>query len=140
MVDMKYKNTVISGDFNFQEINWETWTVNKGEIHPAVHFVEGIRDNFLCQHIDSFTRFREGQDPSCLDVLFTDTEEIGDKLGTSDHVSIVFDVLCKSEEMIPNNKGLIFIRQITDQFANIYKMLSGMKCQTWTQGTLGISL
>ena len=61
-VDMKYKNTVIIGDFNFPEINWETWTVNKSETHPAFHFVEGVRANFLYQHIDSFTRYREGQD------------------------------------------------------------------------------
>ena len=60
-------------------------------------------DNFLCKHIDSFTRFREGQDPSCLDLLFTDKVEmidsikIGDKSGGSDHVSIGFDVLCKFE-------------------------------------------
>ena len=65
--------------------------------------MECIRDNYLCQHIDSFTRFREDQDPSCLDLLFTDKEEIidnikvGDKLGASDHASIIFDVLCKPE-------------------------------------------
>ena len=109
-VDMKYKNTVIIGDFNFPEINWETWTVNKSETHPAFHFVEGVSDNFLYQHIDSFTRYREGQDPSYLDLLFTDKEEIidnikiGDKLGASDHVSIVFDVLCKFERNEPQQQ------------------------------------
>ena len=47
----------------------------------------------LSQHIDLYTRFREGQDPFCLDILFTEEEEItdsikiGDKLGGSDHVS-----------------------------------------------------
>ena len=143
---MIYKNTVIMGDFNFPEINCETWTVNKSETHPAFHFVEGIRDNFLCQHIDSFTGLREGQDPSCLDLLFTDKEEIidnikiGDKLGASDHVSIVLMNCVILKEMNTNNKGLIFIRQTTDQFAHIYKTLSGMKCQTWTQRILGISL
>ena len=102
-IEMKYNSTVVIGDFNFREINWETWTVNRNETHPASHFVECIRDNFLCQHIDSFTRYREGQDPSCLDLLFTDKEniidnvKIGDKLGASDHASIIFDVLCTFE-------------------------------------------
>ena len=79
-VDMIYKYTVIIGDFNFPEINCETWTINKSETHLAFYFVEGIRDNFLCQHIDSFTRFREGQDPSCLNLIFTDKEEIIDSI------------------------------------------------------------
>ena len=108
-VELKYKSTVILGDFNFPEINWDTWTVNKSETHPAFHFVECIRDNFLYQHTDSYTRFREGQDPSCLDLVLTDKEEIiedlkiGDKLGASDHASIVFDVLCDIERNDPQN-------------------------------------
>ena len=47
------------------------------------------------------TRFRDGrQDPSCLDLVLTDKEEIiedlkiGDKLGASDHASIIFDIIC----------------------------------------------
>ena len=102
-VDIKYKNTVIIGDFNFLKIYCETLTVNKSETNPVFHFVEGIRDNFLCQYIDSFKRFRDGQDPSCFDLLFTDKDEIidnikiGDTLGANGHVSIVFDVLCKFE-------------------------------------------
>ena len=49
-VDMKYKNTVIIGDFNSPEINSETWTVNKSETHPAFHFVEGVRSTHRLIH------------------------------------------------------------------------------------------
>ena len=52
-VEMKYKNTVVIGDFNFLEINWETWSVNRSETHPAFRFIECAGDNFLCQHIGS---------------------------------------------------------------------------------------
>ena len=57
---------------------------------------ECIRDNFLYKHPDSFTRFRERQDPCCLDLVLTDKEIIedlkkGDKLGASDHASNIFD-------------------------------------------------
>ena len=62
-----------------------------------------------------------------------DNIKIGDKLGASDHVSIVLMYCVNLKEMNPNNKGMIFIRQTTDQFANIYKMFSGMR-------VLGISL
>ena len=41
-----YTSTVILGDFNFQEIDWNTWRVSKNENHPAFHFIECIRDNF----------------------------------------------------------------------------------------------
>ena len=71
--------------------------------------MEGVRDNFLYKLIDSFTRYREGQDPSCLDLIFTDKEiikniKIGDKLGASDHARIVFDVLCKFERNEPQQQ------------------------------------
>lgn len=102
-VELDYKNTIIVGDFNFPEVNWDSWTVNRNENHVSFHFVECIRDNYLFQHVDFNTRYREGQDPSCLDLLLTDNENIienlqfGDKLGASDHVSIIFNVLCNVE-------------------------------------------
>ena len=83
-IDLKYTSTVILGDFNFPEIDWNTWAVSKNENHPAFHFIECIRDNFLYQHSDSFTRFREGQDPSCLDPVLTDKEEIIEDLKIGD--------------------------------------------------------
>ena len=38
-IDLKYKSTVILGDFNFPEIDWNTWTASKNENHPAFHFI-----------------------------------------------------------------------------------------------------
>ena len=109
-VGVKYKNSVIIGDFNFPDIVWDTLTVNTSETRPAFHFIENLRDNILSQHISSNTRFRDGQDSSCLDLLLTDKKElienikIGDKLGASDHASIIFDVLCdfQPEQQRPN--------------------------------------
>ena len=91
---------MIVGDFNFPEIDWSNWTVNASENHVSFHFVECLRDNFLSQHVQSNTRYRFGQNPSCLDLVITDDKNIlenlkfGDKLGASDHVSITFDVQC----------------------------------------------
>lgn len=99
-VDLGHKHFVMIGDFNFPDIDWRTWTVNGGEGNLAFQFVECIRDNFLFQHILEDTRYRMGQLSSCLDLLFTNSEDIienlsfGDKLGASDHVSVTFDVKC----------------------------------------------
>ena len=69
---MGYKYTFIGGNFNFPEMNWDTWTVNRGETHPAFYFVECIRDNYLFQNIQTNTRYTHGQVLGCLDLLLTD--------------------------------------------------------------------
>ena len=136
-VELKYTSTVILGDFNFPEIDWSTWTVSKSETHPAFHFVECIRDNFLYQHTDSYTRFREGQDPSCLDLVLSDKEEviedlkIGDKLGTSDHASITFDIVCDIQRSEPQYERPNFYKadyvSIKDYLQNVdWSEMSGM--------------
>ena len=97
-----FKHTVIVGDFNFPDINWGSWTVNSSETQPAFKFIECLRDNFLFQHVQSNTRHRFGQEPSCLDLILSDKEEIienlkiGDKLGASDHNCIIFNIACQS--------------------------------------------
>ena len=111
----------------------------------SIQFCGGYKGHFYV-NTDSFTQLRDSQDPSCPDLFFTVKEEfidsinIGKKLGTSDHASIVFDVLCKFERNEVQQQRPGFLRQTTDQFTSIYEMLSGIKCQTWTQRTLGISL
>ena len=104
-VNQDYEYTVIAGDFNFPEVDWEQWTVNTNENHSSFHFVECLRDNFLFQHVKENTRFREGQNPSCLDLIITDVEEVidniqfGDKLGASDHISIFFNLKCTTDNV-----------------------------------------
>ncbi|WAR24441.1 hypothetical protein MAR_038110, partial [Mya arenaria] len=71
---LTFDHLVILGDFNFPEIDWSTWTVHRNETHPAFSFVECLRDNFLNQHVQGVTRYRQGQDPSCLDLLLTDNQ------------------------------------------------------------------
>ena len=86
-MELKYKHTIIMGDFNFPEINWDSWSVNRSGTHPSFQFIECLRDNCFAQHVNSFTRYREGYDPSCLDLIQTEGDVIienlqfGDKLG-----------------------------------------------------------
>lgn len=97
---LNYEHLVVLGDFNFPEIDWDSWTVNRNENHPSFSFIECLRDNFLTQHVNFYTRYRDGQDPSCLDLLLSDNltqiegMKINGKLGLSDHISFTFKLLC----------------------------------------------
>ncbi|WAR18737.1 YWV1-like protein, partial [Mya arenaria] len=101
--NLNYKKLMILGDFNFPEIDWSDWTVNKSETHPSFLFLECIRDNFLAQHVDNFTRYRDGQEPSCLDLIFTDNLSVVEdikycnSLGASDHIGMIFKLPCEIE-------------------------------------------
>ena len=113
---MNFDHLVILGDFNFPEIDWSTWTVNKNETHPSFLFVECLRDNYLGQHINDFTRYRQGQDPSCLDLLLTDNQtevenlSLNGELGASDHVSVFFEFPCKVNKITDQSNRLNFFK------------------------------
>ncbi|MEW8547739.1 MAG: hypothetical protein AB2693_29880, partial [Candidatus Thiodiazotropha sp.] len=62
-----------------------------------------IRDCFLFQHVKQPARFRTGQEPSILDLVFTNEENMIDNieyfsgLGKSDHLVLYFNFLCYTE-------------------------------------------
>ena len=96
-------HVLIMGDFNFPEINWEANMSQTTEHHRASKFLESTCDAFLYQHVTSPTRYREGQNPSTLDLIFTNEEgmvmdlwELG-KLGNSDHVTLSFNFQCNTQ-------------------------------------------
>ena len=91
---------IICGDFNLKEIDWERHQVHVTEDHPASLLLECVDDNFLIQHVTENTRFREGQASNLLDLVFTDRDDNVTRLdyempfGRSDHVCLMFEVLC----------------------------------------------
>ena len=89
--------TVIGlGDFNYRDINWQTWTTPHYEGSKEAIFIETIRDCFLHQHIHESTRSRGNDETSLIDLIFTDeTMQVSDivyqaTLGKSDHSVISF--------------------------------------------------
>ncbi|XP_069134268.1 uncharacterized protein [Argopecten irradians] len=90
------KHILITGDFNFPEINWTDWTTCTSENHISTRFLECVRDTFLYQHIHKPTRYREGQNPSILDLVFSNDEQIVNdvnylpSIGRSDHILLSF--------------------------------------------------
>ena len=105
-----YSHILITGDFNYKEINWGTNSTGANENHPASIFLECVRDCYMYQHVTNPTRYREGQEPSILDLIFTNEEnaianvDIGPGLGKSDHLFLTFDLICYTERISSNIK------------------------------------
>ena len=85
---------IVFGDFNYPEIDHSFSVVNGGSGTDAHAFFSKINDLFLHQNINDCTRHRNGQQPSLLDCVFTDEDNVIDgiqflaPLGKSDHVCI----------------------------------------------------
>ena len=69
---------MIFGHFNFPEIDWANHIV-RAEGRPrheeARGFMDAIDDVFLTQHVMENTRVRGQDNPSCLDLILTESED-----------------------------------------------------------------
>ena len=89
----KHDHLLLVGDFNYRDINWDLNTISSAN-EDCRNFLNCVDDLFLYQHVLSPTRYREGQLPSTLDLVFTNEEELildlnyGSPLGKSDHISL----------------------------------------------------
>ena len=89
-------HVMIMGDFNMPEIKWNNMYAQASSGSLPSRFFDLTQDLFLHQHCQENTRFRIDQEPSQLDLLFTNDElMISDvryehPIGKSDHVVLVF--------------------------------------------------
>ena len=97
---VNFTHLLIMGDFNFPIINWDELSCSGGESSVASSFLDAVQDTFLIQHVTDFTRFRHGQQPSLLDLIFTSDPNAIDgvthlpPLGSSDHVCLFWHLKC----------------------------------------------
>ena len=114
VIDHRYSHILVVGDFNVKEINWSLYECSENEGHIASVFLEGIKDCYLFQQVTEPTRLREGQSPSILDLVFTNEENMVDKinyqpgLGKSDHVVLDFNFNCFIEKNSTTQKKYNF--------------------------------
>lgn len=99
LVNKDRRNTFIIGDLNYPNADWETG-IGDNKSQP---FLDAINNKFLTQCID-FPTHSKG---NILDVIITDVpnkiinvEDIG-RIGNSDHVMILCDILC--DKTIPTS-------------------------------------
>ena len=91
---------LICGDFNIPQIDWSTSFCHAPDSHFAHRFLDVIQDCLLHQHVTRPTRFRDGEEPHLLDLLFTNEEgmvtalEYLPGLGKSDHIVLCFRLAC----------------------------------------------
>ena len=97
MASANSSHLLVTGDFNYPDIDWCKWTTRKAESRRSQQLIDVLRNNFLSQHIDNPTRYRPGQQPSVLDLVITNEEGMVDGiqhkpwLGKSDHECLHFD-------------------------------------------------
>ena len=96
-----YSQIMIMGDFNYKGIIWKNWsTPGLSNSSEEFLFVAALRDCYLYQHITKWTRIRHGQEPSILDLVITNEEDMTEDIeylsphGKSDHIVICFNFIC----------------------------------------------
>jgi len=107
---------LIMGDFNYPEINYEDDWVSSGLDSDPGRFFLATQDLFLTQHVSEPTRFRQGNQPSTLDYIFTSEEEVIEKInyetpiGKSDHAVLSWDLTVAVKTTMTRTSKLNFWR------------------------------
>ena len=105
-----YSHRCIVGDFNFKDINWSTWSTPHNEESKEQKFIEMARDCFFHQQNQENSRRRGNDEPSLLDLIFTDEAmQVSDvyhqsPLGKSDHDVLTFSFNCYLDYSKPQEK------------------------------------
>jgi len=77
-----HKHFMLLGDFNYPTIDYSVLTVNPGSDPAAREFYDKTMDTFLYQNVHEATRVRHGKNPSKLDYIFTEEDNLIENLET----------------------------------------------------------
>ena len=72
----KHTHILIVGNFNCKEINWTNNTTETSKTFIQSMLLEKITILGWYQHVKSYTRFKEGQKSSLLDLIITNEENM----------------------------------------------------------------
>ena len=62
---------LVVGDFNVPQIDWASCFSDEPPGHYSHRLISCVQDHFLTQHVTAPTRYRLGQIPNMLDLIFT---------------------------------------------------------------------
>ena len=100
---MTFSHLVITGDFNLPQIDWDNEASQAPDTHLSQKFLEIIHGCLIYQHVHLPTRYRLGETPNLLDLIFSNEEgmfhnlEYLPGLAKSDHVMLRFTLVCYAE-------------------------------------------
>jgi hypothetical protein len=125
----QHKNLVITGDFNFPDMIWPFNSQNHipGSCNTLVEF---LCDTHVAQIIDQPTRFRLGQTPHVLDLIFVSEPSLisnvdySSPIGKSDHSVVTFEIQASISKR--NKKALI-----TKSLVNFEQLNADLLCVDW---------
>ena len=126
--ERKPTHLLVVGDMNYSEIDWDAWSSSAGEMHGSSKFVSCLQDNFLSQLVSIYTRYREGQRPSLLDLVIINEEQIvsnivgSSALGKSDHIVLNFDLNCYVEDKEDKPARYIFAKGDYEGLSDLSKV------------------
>jgi len=95
----KLNISLITGDFNYSNIDWINDITFSDSLSDNL-FLDTIQDHVLYQHVTEPTHYRFGTEPHILDLVLTNDEGMVDDmtyldgLDKSDHVCILFNLAC----------------------------------------------
>ena len=70
-VQFEHSHNLICVDLNYKEINWKNLDTSVSIEYDASIFSENIRDTYVTQHVFNPTGYRDNQQDSGLDLIFT---------------------------------------------------------------------
>ena len=65
---LNHSHTLLIGDFNYKDIDWNYWTTPKSENSREFKFIQCVRDTYYHQHVLQPTRSRADNVPSTIDL------------------------------------------------------------------------
>ena len=130
-----FSHNLLVGDFNHPTIEWTPSPYLPENIPPGGPtntFVDCIRDSFLFQHITEPTRFREGQNPTLDDRIFTNESEMLEQLkylappGGTDHAALEFNIIFSITSSNLNRTVLLYDKGDYEKMKQLFN-------RDWTQ-------
>ena len=100
---------LICGDLNVPQIYWTSHFSPAHGSHIAHKLLASIHECILYQHVTQPMRYREGNNPSTLDLVLTNDEGMVSsllfhpRLGRSDHVTLLFRLACYTAPTSPGD-------------------------------------
>ena len=129
----RIKHVLIIGDFNYPDINYSQHFVTANDDTAPARFFNTTQEFFLFQNVALPTRVRQGQQPSVLDYIFTDEDNLVDELqyntplGKSDHVVLQWDFLVKVHHKSSSQRKLNYWKGDYDEISR------GLQAINWQE-------